>query len=116
VVTDADGFIYFVGRSDEMIKTSGFRVSPTEVEEVAYATGLVRDAVAFGVEDAALGQRVRLVVAPTAKDFDADVLLTEMKSRLPLYMVPSSVVVREALPRLANGKFDRTLLREEFGT
>jgi acyl-CoA ligase (AMP-forming) (exosortase A-associated) len=116
VVTDDDGFIYFVGRSDEMIKTSGYRISPTEVEEVAYATGLVRDAVAFGVEDATLGQRVRLVVSPATKDFDTNVLLAEMKSRLPLYMVPSSVVVREALPRLANGKFDRALLREEFAT
>ena len=47
------------GASDDMIKTSGYRVSPTEIEEVAYATGLVRDAVALGVEDAALGQRVR---------------------------------------------------------
>ena len=64
VVTDDEGFLYFVGRKDDMIKTSGYRVSPTEIEEVAYATGLVRDAVALGVEDATLGQRVRLVVAP----------------------------------------------------
>ena len=74
-VTDDEGFIYFIGRRDEMIKTSGYRVSPTEVEEVAYATGLVRDAVALGVEDEALGQRVRLVVAPAVKEFDTDALL-----------------------------------------
>ena len=97
-----------------MIKTSGYRVSPTEIEEVAYATSLVRDAVALGVEDATLGQRVLLVVAPTAEDFDTDALLEEMKSRLPLYMVPSSVVVRDAIPRSPNGKFDRALLREEL--
>ena len=60
VITDDEGFLYFVGRKDEMIKTSGYRVSPTEIEEVAYATGLVRDAVALGVEDATLGQRVLL--------------------------------------------------------
>ena len=48
VVADEEGFLYFVGRADEMIKTSGYRVSPTEVEEAAYATGLVRDAVALG--------------------------------------------------------------------
>jgi acyl-CoA ligase (AMP-forming) (exosortase A-associated) len=115
-VTDDEGFIYFIGRRDEMIKTSGYRISPTEVEEVAYATGLVRDAVALGVDDEALGQRVRLIVAPAVKDFDTEALLAEMKSRLPLYMVPSSVVVRDALPRNPNGKFDRALLREEFGT
>jgi acyl-CoA synthetase (AMP-forming)/AMP-acid ligase II len=115
-VTDEDGFIYFVGRKDEMIKTSGYRVSPTEVEEVAYATGLARDAVALGVEDEALGQRILLVVAPAVEEFDTDALLEEMSSRLPLYMVPSTVVVRDALPRNPNGKFDRALLRKELAT
>jgi acyl-CoA ligase (AMP-forming) (exosortase A-associated) len=115
-LTDDEGFIYFIGRKDWMIKTSGYRISPTEVEEVAYATGLVRDAVAFGVDDETLGQRVRLVMAPAAEEFETDALLAEMKSRLPLYMVPSSVVVLDALPRNPNGKFDRALLREEFGT
>jgi acyl-CoA ligase (AMP-forming) (exosortase A-associated) len=114
VVADAEGFLHFVGRRDEMIKTSGYRVSPTEIEEVAYGTNLVRDAVAMGVEDATLGQRVLLVVAPSASGFDADALLEEMKSVLPPYMVPSSVVVRDAIPRSPNGKFDRALLREEL--
>jgi acyl-CoA synthetase (AMP-forming)/AMP-acid ligase II len=116
VIADDDGFLYFVGRTDDMIKTSGYRVSPTEIEEVAYATGLVRDAVALGLEDATLGQRVLLVVAPVAVGFDTGALLDEMKSRLPLYMVPSSVVVRDAIPRSPNGKFDRALLREELAT
>jgi acyl-CoA synthetase (AMP-forming)/AMP-acid ligase II len=116
VVADAEGFLYFVGRTDDMIKTSGYRVSPTEIEEVAYATSLVRDAVALGVEDATLGQRVVLVVAPGADDFDTGALIEEMKSRLPLYMVPGSVVVRESIPRSPNGKFDRAVLREELAT
>jgi acyl-CoA ligase (AMP-forming) (exosortase A-associated) len=116
VTTDEEGFLYFVGRKDEMIKTSGYRVSPTEIEEVAYSTGLVRDAVALGVEDATLGQRVLLAVTPAAQEFDSDALLEEMKSRLPLYMVPSSVVVRDEIPRSPNGKFDRALLREELAT
>jgi acyl-CoA synthetase (AMP-forming)/AMP-acid ligase II len=116
VTTDDEGFLYFVGRKDEMIKTSGYRVSPTEIEEVAYSTGLVRDAVALGVEDATLGQRVLLAVAPAAQDFDADALLEELKSRLPLYMVPHSVVVHDAIPRSPNGKFDRAALREELDT
>ena len=58
MVRDEEGFLYFVGRKDEMIKTSGYRVSPSEIEEVAYDTGLVRDAVALGVEDPTLGQHV----------------------------------------------------------
>ncbi len=55
-----------------MIKTSGYRVSPTEVEEVAYSTHLVRDAVALGVDDETLGQRVRSTVAPAVTEFDTE--------------------------------------------
>ena len=68
VYRDDEGFLYFVGRNDEMIKTSGYRVSPAEIEEVAYATGLVRDAVALGVEDAAIGQHIVLVASPLPGD------------------------------------------------
>ncbi|MFC9786498.1 acyl-CoA ligase (AMP-forming), exosortase A system-associated [Rhodococcus sp. NPDC127528] len=115
VVADEDGFLYFVGRKDEMIKTSGYRVSPTEIEEVAYATGLVRDAVALGVEDPRLGQLVLLVASPAGPDgLDPIALLDAMRSRLPVYMVPASVVVRTELPRSPNGKFDRAQLRAEL--
>ena len=102
VVADEDGFLYFVGRKDEMIKTSGYRVSPTEIEEVGYATGLVRDAVALGVEDPGLGQRIVLIVTPARRAiWTPTALLDEMKARLPLYMVPSGVVVRDEHPALA---------------
>jgi acyl-CoA synthetase (AMP-forming)/AMP-acid ligase II len=115
VVADEEGFLYFVGRRDEMIKTSGYRVSPAEIEEVAYATGLVGDAVALGVEDPRLGQHVLLAVSPVnGNGLDPDSLLTELRRELPLYMVPKHVVIRPALPRSPNGKFDRNLLREEL--
>jgi acyl-CoA ligase (AMP-forming) (exosortase A-associated) len=113
VVADEDGFLYFVGRSDEMIKTSGYRVSPTEIEEAAYASGLVRDAVAVGVEDAQLGQRIVLVVAPVAADLDVAELTAALRRELPLYMVPAAVEVRSELPRSPNGKFDRNLIKAE---
>jgi acyl-CoA ligase (AMP-forming) (exosortase A-associated) len=117
VVRDEEGFLYFVGRKDEMIKTSGYRVSPSEIEEVAYDTGLVRDAVALGVEDAKLGQRVVLVVSPAVGSrIDVEALLSQMKKALPLYMLPKRVDVRPEIPRSPNGKFDRTLLREELTT
>jgi acyl-CoA ligase (AMP-forming) (exosortase A-associated) len=117
VVTDEEGFLYFVGRKDEMIKTSGYRISPTEIEEEAYGTGLVRDAVALGVEDNKLGQHVLLVVSPAGSEgLDRAALITAMKRRLPLYMVPSVVIVREEIPRSPNGKFDRAMLREEFAS
>ena len=114
-VRDEDGFLCFVGRTDEMIKTSGYRVSPTEIEEAAYDTGLVRDAVALGVKDAKLGQHVVLVVSPTIGAMvSVDTLLAQMRMTLPLYMLPRRVDVRPEIPRTPNGKFDRALLREEL--
>jgi len=114
VKRDADGFLYFVGRRDEMIKTSGYRVSPTEVEEVAHATGLVGDAVALGVDDERLGQRIVLAASPANGRLDPDELLAELRRRLPLFMVPKRVVARPSLPRSPNGKLDRSLLRREL--
>jgi acyl-CoA synthetase (AMP-forming)/AMP-acid ligase II len=89
-------------------------VSPTEIEEVAYSTGMVGDAVALGVEDDQLGQRVVLAVSPANGALDPEALLAELKQQLPLYMVPKHVVVRPSLPRSPNNKFDRNLLRQEL--
>ncbi|NYE35522.1 acyl-CoA ligase (AMP-forming) (exosortase A-associated) [Nocardioides cavernae] len=114
VVADDEGFLYFVGRTDDMIKTSGYRASPTEIEEVVYDTGLVTDAVALGLPDPALGHRVVLVVSPYGDDVDVDELLAILRRTLPLYLVPAEVVVRTELPRGPNGKFDRVLLREQL--
>jgi acyl-CoA synthetase (AMP-forming)/AMP-acid ligase II len=114
VRADEEGFLYFVGRNDEMIKTSGYRVSPTEIEEVVYGTGLVRDAVALGVEDPRLGQRIVLVASSANGELDKAQLLDVLKRQLPLYMVPSDVIVRGELPRSPNNKFDRNLIRQEL--
>ncbi|WP_375422896.1 acyl-CoA ligase (AMP-forming), exosortase A system-associated [uncultured Friedmanniella sp.] len=115
VVADEDGFLYFVGRRDEMIKTSGYRVSPTEIEEVAYDTGLVRDAVALGVADERLGQRIVLVAtSANEEELKPEALVAAFRRQLPLYMVPSTVLVRDELPRSPNGKYDRNLIRTEL--
>jgi acyl-CoA ligase (AMP-forming) (exosortase A-associated) len=114
VVTDDEGYLYFVGRRDEMIKTSGYRVSPTEVEEVAYDSGLVRDAVALGVDDDRLGQRIVLLATAANGQLDPSTLIAQMRRKLPLYMVPAVVEVRDQLPRSPNGKFDRVLLKSEL--
>jgi acyl-CoA synthetase (AMP-forming)/AMP-acid ligase II len=97
-----------------MIKTSGYRVSPTEVEEVAYDTGLVRDAVAVGVPDEVLGQRIVLFVTGIGDSGpDTETLLVRMRRQMPTYMIPSAVIVRDSLPGSPNGKFDRPLLRDQ---
>jgi len=113
---DAEGFLYFIGRRDEMIKTSGYRVSPTEVEEILYSSQLVGECAAFGVEHATLGQSIHVIV--TARDdgvgVDVDALLAECRRRMPVYMVPGTIeVVTGPLPRNPNGKIDRKTLAEQ---
>lgn len=112
---DEEGFLYFIGRNDEMIKTSGYRVSPTEIEDVLYATGLVGEAAAFGVKHPRLGEAVVTVVtAATGVDLTAQALKAECAKRLPAFMAPQHIDIAVApLPRNANGKFDRKTLAAE---
>jgi len=110
---DADGFLYFIGRRDEMIKTSGYRVSPTEVEEILYATHMVGECVAFGVDHRTLGQVIQVIATPAAgsDELDCDALLAACRQHMPAYMVPAGVeVLSGPLPRNPNGKIDRKLL------
>ncbi len=111
---DEDGYLYFIGREDDMLKTSGYRVSPTELEDVLYASGLVREAAAIGLDDETLGQRIVAVVVPEHDALDQTVLLNHCRAQLPLYMNPHRIDVRAALPTTPNGKVDRRLLREEL--
>jgi acyl-CoA ligase (AMP-forming) (exosortase A-associated) len=113
---DAEGYLYFVGRSDDMIKTSGYRVSPAEIEEVVYASGLVGDAAALGLPHAVLGQAIALLVTPApGVALLRDSVLAACRARLPSYMVPLWVEIRDGvLPRNPNGKIDRPLLAREL--
>jgi len=113
---DDEGFLYFIGRRDEMMKTSGYRVSPTEVEEILYATKLVGECVAFGVDHDTLGQAIQVIVTPpTGSEMDTAALLSECRVRMPAYMVPAGISVRIGpLPRNPNGKIDRKTLATEW--
>lgn len=117
VYRDADGFLYFVGRRDDMIKTSGYRVSPTEVEEVVYASGLVSECAAIGVPDDRLGQTVIVVAAADNPNRGTDqAIIAACRDHLANYMVPSRIVWRDQLPRNPNGKIDRKTLAAELGS
>ena len=109
---DEAGFLYFIGRRDEMMKTSGYRVSPTEVEEILYATRMIGECVAFGVDDDRLGQAIQVIATPPANgELDVTVLLAKCRTRMPAYMVPTSIEVQPGpLPRNPNGKIDRKSL------
>ncbi|MDD5036235.1 MAG: acyl-CoA ligase (AMP-forming), exosortase A system-associated [Methylococcaceae bacterium] len=116
VKMDEEGFLYFIGRRDEMIKTSGYRVSPTEVEEVIYATETVTEAAALGIPHPALGQAVVLVTYGPHHDGSVDErILEECKKQLPAFMVPVRIIAQaEPLPRNPNGKIDRKRLAESL--
>jgi acyl-CoA ligase (AMP-forming) (exosortase A-associated) len=113
---DAEGFLYFIGRRDEMIKTSGYRVSPTEIEEVLYATRKIGECAAFGVDHPVLGQAIAVVVtAADGERVDVAELVTHCRNRLPAYMLPSTIHVREgSLPRNPNGKIDRKAIAADL--
>jgi acyl-CoA ligase (AMP-forming) (exosortase A-associated) len=113
---DEEGFLYFISRNDEMIKTSGYRVSPTEVEEVVYAREHVAEAAAIGARHPALGQAIVVIAFPReGSALAAGDLLAACKPHLPAYMLPQKVVIADApLPRNPNGKIDRKLLSTQY--
>lgn len=115
-VTRADnGLLYFVGRRDAMIKSSGNRISPQEIESAALATGLVVEAVALGVADERLGHAIHLVVRAVTGQHDVENALPKALGRdLPNFMHPHVIHWRDAMPLNPNGKIDRTALAQEI--
>ena len=106
--TDEDGFLYFVGRRDAMIKSQGFRISPTEVEEIVFASTLVKEVIAKGEPDALAGSVVVVQCVPADRDrFSIDALAEYCRREMPRYMVPRRIYVHDAFPRTTSGKVDR---------
>jgi acyl-CoA ligase (AMP-forming) (exosortase A-associated) len=112
-VRGADGLIRFRGRDDAMIKVSGNRLSPTEIEEAALASGAVREVLALGVKDERLGQAVKLVAVAKGEGAE-ERLKAHLAAELPAYMQPREIVWRDELPLSPNGKVDRAALVKEF--
>ena len=109
--TDEEGFLYFVGRRDDIIKSGGEKVPPREVEEVLHHAPGVREAAVVGVPDKILGQAVCAHVAlDPGQDQDPTALRRYCAQHLEDYMVPRSVVFHDELPRTHNGKLDRQAL------
>ena len=111
---DAGGLHYFVGRRDAMIKSSGNRISPQEIEDAALATGLVIEAAALGIADTRLGQAVHLVVRGQGDDAAREELPRVLQHQLPGFMQPKAIHWRKAMPLNANGKIDRAVLFAEL--
>lgn len=115
---EADGLLFFVGRDDETIKTMGTRVSPTEIEELAHASGVVADVVALGVADELAGHLIRLVASVASGTDSATAekkLRRHFRQQAASYMMPHDIVWLSALPVSANGKLDRAAIHKEHG-
>jgi len=112
VVRGGDGLLRFVGRDDEMIKVSGNRISPTEIEEAAIASGAVSEAIALGVPDERMGQAIRLIARGTR---DEAKLRAYFKAELPNFQQPRDIVWVDALPHNPNGKLDRVAIALGYG-
>jgi acyl-CoA synthetase (AMP-forming)/AMP-acid ligase II len=116
VKMDEDGFLFYAGRRDAMIKSSGIRISPTEVEEVVFQSGKVRHAAAIGVPDEISGQLVKIfVVGRDGETVDTEALLAFCEEKMPRHMVPRFVEVLEELPKTGSGKVDYPALRRREG-
>ena len=117
---DQDGFLYFIGRRDDMIKTSGYRVSPTEIEEILHGTGLIGECAAFGLPHDTLGQSIAVALTPpsgctTEPKILVAELLDKCRYHMPSYMIPTRIEVwKGLLPRNPNGKIDRAGLFREL--
>jgi len=116
VNTDEEGFLYFVGRRDTMIKSSGYRISPTEVEEVLFQSGRIRGAAVIGIPDELIGQHIKAFVVPKEPEFtDSEELSAFCAERVPRYMIPKAIEYLNELPKTSSGKVDYQALRKREG-
>jgi acyl-CoA ligase (AMP-forming) (exosortase A-associated) len=116
VKMDADGFLYFVGRRDTMIKSSGFRISPNEVEEVLFKSGLLKSAAVIGLPDEILGQSIKaFVVGQEGVELSVEALREFCAASMPRHMVPKMIEQLDQMPKTTSGKVDYPALRRREG-
>lgn len=110
---DEDGFIFIDGRSSEMIKSGGNRISPKEVEEVIQEMDGVLEVAVIGVSDDHLGESIKAFVVPTDNSgIDVKAVQLHCRKNLAMYKIPKSVQFIDTLPKTASGKVQRFILQE----
>jgi acyl-CoA synthetase (AMP-forming)/AMP-acid ligase II len=116
VTMDEEGFLYFVGRRDTMIKSSGFRISPSEVEEVLFKSDLLKGAAVIGIPDEVLGQAIKaFVVTRDGEALNVDALREFCSRNMPRHMVPTAIEALDEMPKTTSGKVDYPALRRREG-
>jgi len=115
VKTDEEGYIYFIGRKDQMIKSHGMRVSPEEIEDCIFASQMVKHVVAFAVPFDEVKSNIIIALVPSnAETFSQKELLHYSKTQMPEYLRPDGVWQLESFPLTTTGKPDRVRLKEMF--
>jgi amino acid adenylation domain-containing protein len=105
---DDEGYLTFVGRMDDIIKTRGEKVAPREVENALIAVEGVKEVAVVGVPDPLLGQAVKaFVVLQQGAEVSERTLVVACQQKLEAFMVPKQIEFREGLPKSANGKIDK---------
>ena len=116
VYKDEEGYLYFVDRKDDMIKTAGYRVSPKEIEEVVYNNfENIKQCAVFAIPNAEIEEEIVLVYSAKSK-IPLNEMIFELKKHLATYMVPTRIEYRENLPLKASHHevVDKNLLKSEF--
>ncbi len=112
---DEDGFLYFLGRNDDIIKTRGEKVSPVEVENAIYKIEGIKEVAVIGIPDVVLGESI--VAFITTYDYhsvDEKNVQRECLSQLEAFMVPQKIIFLPEMPKSANGKIDKKELKMKF--
>jgi 2-aminobenzoate-CoA ligase len=118
VMMDKDGFIFFQAREDDMIKSSGFRLAPSEIEDAILRHPAVRDDAVVGIPDEVLGQKVVAMVelepGHTASQDLASDIIKSCLDVLGMYKLPREVVFMDSIPRTPTGKILKKVLRKDY--
>ena len=116
VYADEEGYIYFVSRKDDMIKTQGFRVSPHEIERVVYDNlEEITTCAVFSVPNEQIEEEIVMVYG-SKNELAKNEILFELKKHLPNYMLPAQIVYKKSMPlkSLHEKEIDKEVLRREF--
>lgn len=110
---DADGFLYFQGRTDDIIKTRGEKVSPIEIEKIIYKIEGIREVAVIGIPDEIMGESiVAFVTMHTTCNLNKDDIQRECVKHLEPFMVPQSIAFIKEMPKSTNGKIDKFELKK----
>jgi acyl-CoA synthetase (AMP-forming)/AMP-acid ligase II len=108
---DEDGFLYFLGRTDDIIKTRGEKVSPVEIENIIYNISGIKEVAVLGIPDEIMGEAIIAFITTHGNaGLEAKDILKECMSKLEPFMIPKEIVFLDEMPKSSNGKIDKKVL------